>query len=321
MGQGHRPIIDSHTHILPHALATKIRAFFDAYIMAAPADAPLPPLLYPATPPAEIVPRIRKDGVDCIWTLPYAHKKDMAGKLNRDMISIGKEIRSIGIDVVVGCTVHPDDNVKSTILDAIKNGSRVVKLHCSVGDYLASDPRLKPLWLLSGSLCLPVVVHVGHSIQGTTESPELSDIDTVARNHPDALIIIAHTAHPATLECLNLALRHENIYVDTTPVVTSLVTYAQENPDTETLRLAKELASRQRILFGSDVPNVSCSQRDQINALYNAFKEDGEILTMGQGRNGLREGSSLDGILGGTAMRLLRNFRMDALDSADKAKM
>ena len=124
--------------------------------------------------------------------------------------------------IVAGATVHPaDDDPVGIVRDAVERlGCRVLKLHCSVGDFPADDPRLEPVWAQVERMGMPVVVHVGHGVDGRTHAHEVGPIDVVARRHPAATIIIAHCANPAVDAALDLVERHTSVYADLTPVLT-----------------------------------------------------------------------------------------------------
>ena len=55
-------------------------------------------------------------------------------------------------------------------------GLRVLKLHCSVGDFAADDRRLDPVWEYVSAVALPVVLHAGHAPDGHTEAAELAPV-------------------------------------------------------------------------------------------------------------------------------------------------
>jgi hypothetical protein len=155
--------VDAHTHLLPLRLAQKVRAFFEDNGMVVrhprpelsccspPAGAEAPRLLFPVDPyelktrlgPAN--PQVPWSRV--LWTLPYAHKAGMSVSLNRDIRALAEDVskRSDGrLRVLPGFTVHPEDvQVENVVKTALMAGSRVCKLHVSVGRLSVIDPRLE----------------------------------------------------------------------------------------------------------------------------------------------------------------------------------
>src|SRR6202044_2210616 len=163
------------------------------------------------------------------------------------------------VRVIGGCTVHPGDDQPVTVLrGAVENlGLRVLKLHCSVGDFSPDDPRLDPVWAYAAEVALPVVVHAGHAADGQTDGAELEPVAAVARRHPGARVIIAHCGYPASEAALRLVTGHENVYADLTPVL-----YQPVQPAAARLT---ELSGK--VLFGSDAPNTGLTVTQLLDGL------------------------------------------------------
>ena len=240
-------VIDAHTHLLPGRLADKVRAFFGAV-----ADTFAYPLDH-----GVVRERLASEGVDEMWTLPYAHKPGVAAGLNESTAVIARQPGPL--TVVGGATVHPgDDDAADLVRRAVEDlGLRVLKLHCSVGDYEVVDPGLEAVWRLAADIHLPVVVHAGHDVHGRTEGSELTPLGTVARRHPDAVIIIAHCGFPAVDAALDLVERHPGVHADLTPVL-------HEAPVVPPGRLR---AAADKLLFGSDAPNTAVRAGDLLGAI------------------------------------------------------
>lgn len=234
-----RGVVDSHTHLLPDRLARAIRRFFDDHM---PGD-----LQYPIDP-RTVLDRHAADGITSVWTLPYAHKPGMAVELNAAVVRLGRDLADHVVEVVVGCTAHAgDDDPGGTVEAAADDGARVCKLHCSVGDFEADDPRLDPLYQAAARRAMPVVIHLGHAVSGHTEADELRPVDAVASRHPECAVIVAHAGHRAHLAALELLDRHPNLYADLTPVVDEPVPLTADDV----------LVRSDRFLFGSDAPNTA----------------------------------------------------------------
>jgi predicted TIM-barrel fold metal-dependent hydrolase len=262
-------VVDSHVHLLPGRLAVKVRAFF----------APLAPSMpYPLDHDAVRV-QLASEGIGEVWTLPYAHKPGVAHGLNVAAVETSRQPGPLA--VVPGATVHPgDDDPRRIVRDAVEElGCRVLKLHCSVGDFEADDPRLDTVWRYISVTRLPVVVHVGHGTDGRTEAHELAPLERVARAHPDAVIIVAHCGHPAVDATLDLLERHVGVHADLTPVMT-------DPPAIPPDRLA---GVAPKLLFGSDAPNTTMRAGDHLRAV--------RALPL--------DPAAIGAITGGTARRLL----------------
>ncbi len=239
-------IVDAHTHLFPDRLAAAIRAFFVQFISG---DA----FQYPSGW-REARAVLEASGVGRCWTLPYVRQPNGAKTLNRWMA----ETFAGDVFVEPGATVHPGDDVRAVVdeaLDAL--GLRLFKLHCSVGDYALTDDRLEPLWRRLSASGTPVVVHLGHSVAGNTEASELAGLEAVARRWPEARIVLAHCAAPAVDEALALLRRCPNVHADLTPVVFHLAPVKPGSLE----------GLEDRILFGSDVPNVVVKVEDAVAAI------------------------------------------------------
>jgi uncharacterized protein len=231
-------MIDSHVHLLPDRLAAKIRAFFDRgepTRMAYPLDHGF------------VLDRMAKAGITKVWSLPYAHKPSVGDGMNVSLAEIARTSHSVKI--VNGCTVHPgDDDPLSVVRRAVEDlGSRVLKLHCSVGDFAVDTAQLDPVWEYSSNHQLPVVIHLGHSTNGFTELDELDPIQGVAARFPEAVIIIAHCGHRAAAKALDIIERNTNVYADLTPVVFEPVA----------LPAGRAQQLHTKLLFGTDAPNTA----------------------------------------------------------------
>ncbi len=237
-------VVDSHVHLLPGRLGEKVRAFFDAGIgsrmqLAYPNDHDF------------VVNSLHREGVDAIWTLPYAHKSGVARGLNEASAATAQQFAEAPMQIVPGLTVHPgDDDVVSIVQDGVDSlALRVLKLHCSVGSFTIDDPQLKPVFAFAHERRLPVIVHLGHNVNGRTEAEELPSIAKVSDNYPDVPMILAHCGHHSAPTALQLMREHPSLYADLTPVVS-------EFPDVDVESL-EELSDR--ILFGTDAPNTTIS--------------------------------------------------------------
>jgi uncharacterized protein len=243
-------VVDCHVHLLPGRLGERVREFFDAHIHGE--------LAYPNDHEA-VLDALAAAGVSSAWHLPYAHKPGVAAGLNAASAALVATWRDHAVSIVGGGAVHPGDASPGHLVGAAIDelGLRVVKLHCSVGEFDVDDPRLAPIWEVVASRSVPVVVHVGHDVSGQTRAAELAGVSDVATRWPAAPIVVAHAAHPATAAAVQLVERHDNVYVDLTPRVVDLVD------------LSANVLERlhERVLFGSDLPNTQVTLEENLSRL------------------------------------------------------
>lgn len=237
-------VVDSHVHLLPGRLGDKVRAFFDAGVSART------PLAYP-NDHDKVVQTLASEGVDEIWTLPYAHKPGVAEGLNVAAAATVQQFADSPLHVIGGATVHPgDDDAVTIVQTAIDElGLRVLKLHCSVGSFSIEDAGLASVLGFANERRLPIVVHLGHNVNGRTEVDELPAIARTADTYPNIPLILAHCGHHSAPQATALMREHPSLYADLTPVVF-------EHPDVDSDSLS---ALAPRILFGSDAPNTAIS--------------------------------------------------------------
>jgi predicted TIM-barrel fold metal-dependent hydrolase len=252
-------VVDAHVHLLPPRLQAAIRGFFDSHGVDSGRFA------YPADH-GEVCERLAAEGVSEVWSLPYARRPGSAADLNQAMASLAAARRGGPVRVVGGCTVHPGDDQPLTVLrNAVEDmGLRVLKLHCSVGDFSPDDPRLDPVWGYAAEVALPVVLHAGHAADGQTDGAELEPVAAAVAGGgggppppPGARVIIAHCGYPASEAALRLVAGHENVYADLTPVI-----YQPVQP-----AAAQLTALAGKVLFGSDAPNTGLTVTQLLDGL------------------------------------------------------
>lgn len=246
-------IVDSHVHLLPGRIGQKVRAFFTAG-----EDRGAFTLAYPADHRA-VADRLVAEGVDEIWNLPYSHKTGVAEGLNEASRATVESFGDHRLSIVGGATVHPDDeDPAGVVLRALDvHGLKVLKLHCSVGDFPVDDPRLRGAFRIAEERQMPVVIHLGHAVNGLTEEHEIASIDGLCERHPHLPVVLAHFGHHSAHEAFALFDRHPNFHADLTPVVTAA-------PEVTAEMLS---AHPDRILFGTDAPNTAISAADHLGWL------------------------------------------------------
>lgn len=218
-------------------------------------------------------------GFDRAWVLPYAHRAGVAAELNEWSAS---EVTRYPY-LVAGATFHPEDENLPELVERalVELGLRVVKLHCSVGQFSPADSRLVPLWGTASAHGVPVVVHAGQRDGGSTAADELLELEPVLAAFPALKIVLAHAGNPSFLETTALMRRFGNLCADLTPV--------WDRPSMPPVRDLRELAGR--FLFGSDAPNNPSSASQQVTALEALELDTGELeLLLGRAAEALMGG-------------------------------
>jgi predicted TIM-barrel fold metal-dependent hydrolase len=247
-------LIDVHTHFMPHRLLERIRAYFDA---AGPLIGREWPIRY-RQDEQERLEILRGYGVRAFTSLAYPHKPGMAEGLN----AWTADFAARAPECLHSATFFPEPEAADYVPAAIAAGARVFKAHIQVGDYDPADPLLDPVWGTLADAAVPVIVHCGSGPVATRfTGPE--PMARVLKEHPTLRLVIAHFGLPEYVPFLDLAERYDGVLFDTTMAFTDFFG-GIELPDRERKRVAE---LEERVLFGSDFPNIPYPYSDALEAL------------------------------------------------------
>jgi uncharacterized protein len=248
-------IVDVHVHFLPEPVLRKVWAYFDN---ASSHYGVAWPIQYRTPEPARVA-TLRKLGVRTFAPLVYPHKPGMARWLTEWVT----EFATTTPDAVPTATFYPEPDVADYLGDAVDAGARVAKVHVQVGAFDPRDPQLRPAWGLLADAGVPVVVHCGHGpIPGTHTG--LDVFGEVLAEHPRLRAVLAHAGMPDFHAALGLVQQYERVHIDTTLVGTAFCNQFAPLPADWTARLA-DVADR--VVFGSDFPNIPHPYAEQVRAV------------------------------------------------------
>jgi hypothetical protein len=248
-------IVDAHVHFLPEPVMRKVWAYFD---QAAEHYGTEWPIQY-RTPEAERLATLEKLGVRAFAPLVYPHKPGMGRWLTEWVTEFAATVP----DAVPTATLYPEPDVADYLGAAVAAGARVVKVHVQVGAFDPRDPLLRPAWGLLAEAGVPAVVHCGHG-PAPGAFTGLDRFGEVLAEHPRLPVVLAHAGMPDFLDALDLVRRHERVYVDTTMVGTAFSTRMAPLPADWPARLADV---GDRVVFGSDFPNIPYPYAEQVAAV------------------------------------------------------
>jgi predicted TIM-barrel fold metal-dependent hydrolase len=248
-------LVDVHTHFMPPNVLTKVWAFFEDGHAAV--GQPWPIAYRQAE--EDRIALLRAFGVRRFSALLYPHKPGMASWLN----SWAAEFATRTPDALHSATFFPEAGADAYVAKAIDAGARLFKAHLQVGGYDPNDDLLVPVWGLLAEARVPVIVHCG---SGPTPGPYTGPgpVSGVLARHPALTTIIAHLGAPEYGEFLDLAERYPRVHLDTTMAFTDFLDRLAPFPPAMRPRLA---AAADRILLGSDFPNIPYSYLHQLQAL------------------------------------------------------
>jgi predicted TIM-barrel fold metal-dependent hydrolase len=248
-------IVDVHVHFLPEPVLRKVWAYFDQaqehYGMEWPVQY--------RTPEAERVATLEKLGVRTFAPLVYPHKPAMARWLTEWVTAFAAATP----DAVPTATLYPEEDVVDYLGAAVEAGARVVKVHVQVGAFDPRDPLLRPAWGLLADAGVPAVVHCGHGPRPGAHTG-LDVFGEVLAEHPRLAVVLAHAGMPDFVDALDLVHRYERVYLDTTMVGTPFSLRTAPLPHDWPARLV-DVADR--IVFGSDFPNIPYEYAEQVRAV------------------------------------------------------
>jgi len=248
-------LVDIHTHFMPANVLAKVWAFFAAGHAGVGQDWPI---VY-RQPEDERVALLRAFGVRRFSALSYPHKAGMAEWLN----SYAAGFAARTPEALHSATFFPEAGAGQYVAAAISDGARLFKAHLQVGGYDPGDRLLEPVWGQLAEAGVPAVVHCGSGpTPGRYTGP--GPIAAVLDRHPRLTVIIAHLGTPEYGEFLALAERRPGVYLDTTMACTDFMERLAPFPPRLLPRLA---AARDRILLGTDFPNIPYRYGEQLHAL------------------------------------------------------
>jgi hypothetical protein len=249
-------LIDVHTHFMPGNVLAKVWAFFEDGRSGRPW-----PISY-RLPEDDRLALLRAFGVRWFTALSYPHKPGMAEWLN----SWAAPFASANPDVLHSATFFPEPGAARYVAAAIDGGARVFKAHVQVGAYDPRDELLTPVWGLLAEAGVPVVVHCGSGpAPGAFTGP--GPFAAVLARHPRLTAVIAHLGAPEYAEFIGLAGRYGRVHLDTTMAFTDFFTAAPRAGAFPPDLLPRLADLGDRVLLGTDFPNIPYPYLHQLEAL------------------------------------------------------
>ncbi|WEV78593.1 amidohydrolase family protein [Janibacter cremeus] len=248
-------IIDVHTHFMPQRVLDKVWAYFDS---AGPLIGRPWPIAY-RTSEEERLATLRSFGVLAFPSLNYPHKPGMAAWLNGWSAGFADDHR----DVLRSATFYPEPGAADEVRSAIASGTQLFKVHVQVGDYDMADPLLEDVWTVLEEAGTPIITHAGNGpAPGTFTGPKA--VRRLLARHPDLTLVIAHMGMPDYGEFLDICAEHPRVHLDTTMAFTAFTEEATPFPSD---RLDDLRALGDRVLFGSDFPNIPYPYLEAVDAV------------------------------------------------------
>ncbi len=246
-------IFDVHVHFMHPRVLAKVWAYFDA---AGPKLGRRWPVAYRGTD-EERVAHLRSMGVRRFSSLSYAHKPGIADFLNEWT----REFAERTPDTLWSATFYAEPEAATYVPKLVDAGVQVFKAHLQVGDFAADDPLLEPVWGTLAESQTPIVLHAGSGpAPGRHTGPD--GVARVLARHPDLRLVVAHMGMPEIAEFMDLADGYPHVMLDTTM---AFVDFWDEPTDPAVVPRLPGL--QDRVLFGTDFPNIPYDYAHQVEAL------------------------------------------------------
>jgi uncharacterized protein len=243
-------IIDFHVHLFPDRFFDAIWRYFDERI----GSKILYPLYY-----RECVDYLRARGVGPIVYSNYAHRAGIARALNEWNLQILEEIP----DLYCFLAYHPDDGDCLEMAERLIDHPKILgfKLQLAVQQLSPCDRRLFPLYELIIEKKKRILLHVGTGPVKRSEIIGVTSFMQVLRRYPDLPANIPHMGGLEFEAFGELLDTHPSLYLDTS------YSFVPGTPYQFPLGRGFIEAHRDRILYGSDFPNVMHPREAEINHL------------------------------------------------------
>ncbi|MEV6331497.1 amidohydrolase family protein [Streptomyces sp. NPDC051909] len=250
-------LVDVHTHFMPRNVLDKVWAYFDS---AGPLTGHPWPITY-REEEGRRVELLREFGVRAFTAMLYPHRPGMAGWLNDWAADFAARVP----DCLHTATFFPEPGAAADVSRALDRGARVFKAHVQVGAYDPGDPLLDGVWGALQDAGTPVVIHCG---SGPAPGPYTGPgpIGRLLARYPRLRLVVAHMGMPEYGDFLDLAERYEHVHLDTTMAFTDFSERLAPFPAAATA-LKRLDGLRERILLGTDFPNIPYSYGHQLDAL------------------------------------------------------
>lgn len=243
------PLVDFHVHLFPDRLFDAIRRqFITDYGWSVHH-----PLYW-----RECVAHLRERGVGPVVYSNYAHKKGVARGLN----DWNREILEELPDLHCFAAFHPDDPDGLAMAADLLDHPRILgfKLHLLVQRFFPDDERLFPLCELVIARRKRLLFHVGTGPVGN-RFVGIAPFRRLLARYPELPAIVAHMGSMEYGAFGELLADHPRMYMDTAfsflPQLGAMFDLGNDFLE----------ANRERILYGSDFPNIIFPREHEIDTL------------------------------------------------------
>src|SRR5215212_11750442 len=234
------PIIDCHVHLNYYSNIQKIKR--------------IPSLKQRLT---ELLQTMSNNNIDYALILT-SYKFDSERPSTSQIINILKN-KDYKLGIVAGFTIDNHTNeyfkkCKEWLKDGIIKG---IKLYCGYEYYYPYDRKYQKIYDLCIEYKVPVMIHTGDTFSTISKVrfAHPLNIDDIAVDNPELIIIMCHIGNPWLLDCQEILYKNRNVYADISGLVIGDFTLdAETHYATKLNELLRYVGKKHHLLFGSDWP-------------------------------------------------------------------
>jgi hypothetical protein len=243
---------------MPERLLAAVWAYFDA---AGPLTGRPWPITYRLDEDARVAV-LRGLGIRAFTAMLYPHKPGMARWLNDWAAAFAARVP----ECVQTATFFAEPSAEPDVRRAVGQGARVFKCHLQVGDFDPNDPLLDAVWGLLAETGIPVVTHCGSGpVAGRFTGP--GPVAALLARHPRLRLVVAHLGMPEYAQFLDLAEQYPGVLLDTTLAFTPFIEGFGGDYQFPVADLPRLASLGDRVLLGTDFPNIPHSYADALESL------------------------------------------------------
>ena len=250
------PIIDTHVHIFPGKIFSAIWKWFDQHAWH---------IRYQMKT-TQIFDFLLSRGIEHIIALQYAHKPGIARLLNQYMIFKCKEYEN---RVTGMATVFPgEEDAEKILQEAFDAGLKGLKLHAHVQCFDMNADYMNPVYQCCMANKKVIIMHVGREPKSPAYACDPYEIcsvqktENVLKNFPGLKICVPHLGFDETEAYRKLTEKYDNLWLDTTMVIADYFPLKD--------KIALETYRPDRIMYGTDFPNIPYAWDRELKALQKA---------------------------------------------------
>ena len=248
--------IDSHAHFFPEGIFKSIWKWFDTFAWN----------INYKLPTDTLVKLLKEMGAERFVCYNYAHKPGISRMINEWTA----EFKDKYPEVIPFAAVHPEDEDPGGELKrCFQKGFKGVKLHCHVIAISPDDERMFPIYDTIAENDKVLVIHAGSgpNLGGysniTSAFSGAGFLEKMLKRYPGMKCVVPHFCADEFERCFALMDEYKNLYTDNTMVFSG---FFPEVPGPEFF--LKHLVRHQdRILYGTDFPNISYQVETELNQI------------------------------------------------------